>query len=54
MALLEVGPRFAYGTQGRKPDVPPDATIVYTVELLSSEPEPDVETLSVATRRDIG
>jgi len=54
MALLEVGPRFAYGAQGRKPNVPPDATIMYTVELLSSEPEPDIETLPVATRRDIG
>lgn len=54
VALLEVGPRFAYGTQGRKPDVPPNATIIYTVELLSSEPEPDIETLPAATRRDIG
>jgi len=54
VALLEVGPRFAYGAQGRKPDIPPDATIMYTVELLSSEQEPDIETLPVATRRDIG
>lgn len=54
VALLEVGPRFAYGTQGRKPDVPPAATILYTVKLLSSEPEPDIETLPATTRRDIG
>jgi FK506-binding protein 8 len=54
VALLEMGPRFAYGTLGREPDVPPDATVVYTVELLSSELEPDVEMLPAAKRKDIG
>jgi FK506-binding protein 8 len=54
VALLEVGPRFAYGSLGREPDVPRDATITYTVELLSAEPEPDIETLPVATRKETG
>jgi FK506-binding protein 8 len=54
VALLEVGPRFAYGSQGRAPDVPYDATVMYTVELLSSEPEPEIETLPAATRKEIG
>lgn len=54
VALLEVGPRFAYGSQGRQPDVPCDATIMYTVELLSSQPEPEIETLPAATRKEIG
>ncbi|PNF41145.1 hypothetical protein B7P43_G04230, partial [Cryptotermes secundus] len=44
VALLEVGPRFAYGSQGREPDIPCDVTVMYTVELLSSEPEPEIET----------
>jgi FK506-binding protein 8 len=54
VALLEVGPRFAYGSEGREPDVPRDATIMYTVELLSSEPEPEIETMPTATRKEIG
>lgn len=54
VALLEVGPRFAYGSQGREPDVPRDATVMYTVELLSSQPEPEIETLPAATRKEIG
>jgi FK506-binding protein 8 len=54
VALLEVGPRFAYGTLGREPDVPRDATVVYTVELLSAEPEPDVEMLPATKRKEIG
>ncbi|PSN35511.1 hypothetical protein C0J52_18442 [Blattella germanica] len=28
LALLEVGPRFAYGSKGRDPDVPPNVTII--------------------------
>jgi FK506-binding protein 8 len=54
VALLEVGPRFAYGTLGREPDVPHNATIVYTVELLSAEEEPDIEMLPAAKRKQIG
>ncbi|KDR12172.1 peptidyl-prolyl cis-trans isomerase FKBP8-like isoform X3 [Zootermopsis nevadensis] len=54
VALLEIGPRFAYGALGREPDVPRDATVVYTVELLSADPEPDVEVLPATKRKEIG
>ncbi|XP_069671727.1 peptidyl-prolyl cis-trans isomerase FKBP8 [Periplaneta americana] len=54
VALVEVGPRFAYGNLGRAPDVPSDATITYTVELLSAEQEPDIENLPIAKRKEIG
>ncbi|XP_049785098.1 uncharacterized protein LOC126187838 [Schistocerca cancellata] len=54
VALLEVGPRFAYGNLGRSPDIPPDAKLMYTIELLSAEGEPDLESLSIAQRREIG
>nr|UWK01895.1 FK506 binding protein [Locusta migratoria manilensis] len=54
VALLEVGPRFAYGTIGRSPDIPPDAKLIYTIELLSAEDEPDLESLSIARRKELG
>ncbi|XP_047111052.1 70 kDa peptidyl-prolyl isomerase-like [Schistocerca piceifrons] len=54
VALLEVGPRFAYGNLGRSPVIPPDAKLMYTIELLSAEGEPDLESLSIAQRREIG
>ena len=54
VALLDVWPRFAYGSQGREPDVPPDTKIMYTVELLSAEEEPDLDALSAEKRKEIG
>ncbi|XP_067002036.2 peptidyl-prolyl cis-trans isomerase FKBP8 [Anabrus simplex] len=53
-ALIEVGPRFAYGNIGRGSDIPPNATIIYKVELLSAEHEPDLDTLTAAERSRIG
>ncbi|RUS81035.1 hypothetical protein EGW08_011201 [Elysia chlorotica] len=46
VALMEMGekcelrtaPRFAYGDLGREPDIPKDANIVYTLEMLKIEP----------------
>ena len=54
IALLDVAPRFAYGSLGREPDVPPNTNIMYTVELLSAELEPEVETLPAEKRKSIG
>jgi len=53
-AEIIIGPRFAYGSEGRDPDIPPDATLHYTVTLVSTEPEPFLETLPLQTRKDIG
>ena len=54
VAEIEVYPRFAYGQLGKEPDIPPDATIFYTVELKSVEPEEELETLSISQRKEIG
>ncbi|XKL59406.1 hypothetical protein PGB90_000422 [Kerria lacca] len=54
---VRIGPRFAYGSKGLKDEkieVPPDATLYYTIELISTYPEPDVETMDVETREEIG
>ncbi|KMQ91381.1 peptidyl-prolyl cis-trans isomerase fkbp8-like protein [Lasius niger] len=52
VAEIVVDPRFAYGKHGKRP-IPPDATIIYTVELKTSELEPEIEMLSINQRREI-
>ncbi|KAJ1530594.1 hypothetical protein ONE63_005476 [Megalurothrips usitatus] len=57
--LVEIGPRFAFGPQGRPaensfPDVPGDVTVEYTLELLSTQPEPELEAIPIAERKRIG
>ncbi|XP_029669273.1 peptidyl-prolyl cis-trans isomerase FKBP8-like isoform X2 [Formica exsecta] len=51
VAEIVIDPRFAYGKQGKKP-IPPDATIIYTVELKAAELEPEIEKLSISQRRE--
>lgn len=54
VAEIEIDPRFAYGSLGKEPNIPPNATILYTVELKSSELEEETETLNVNQRKEIG
>lgn len=54
IALIEVNPRFAYGTIGQNPEIPPNAVIEYTVELKATRLETDIDTLNVKQRREIG
>lgn len=54
---VKVGPRFAYGSKGYKEGdvyIPPDATLYYTVELVSVTIEPEIETMDVETRKETG
>lgn len=53
-AEIVIAPRFAYGTLGDEPKIPPNATLSYTVELKSFEFEPESETLSISKRKEIG
>lgn len=48
---LKIQSRLAYGAKGLQPNVPPNATLLYTVELLSAEPEEEMEELSVDQRQ---
>lgn len=48
---LKIQPRLAYGSKGLHPNIPPDATVLYTVELLYVEPEEEIEQLSVEERQ---
>lgn len=54
---VKVGPRFAYGSKGYQEgsiNIPPDATLHYTVELVSVTTEPEIETMDVQTRKETG
>lgn len=59
-AEVIVSSRFAYGEQGLKNEehpersVPPNAQITYTVELVSTKEETDLESKSYAARKEIG
>lgn len=63
IALMDVGElseisivsRFAYGSIGdESKGIPPDATIVYTVELISVHEETDLEKKGFESRKEIG
>ena len=47
--------RFAYGSLGlQSKNIPADATIIYTVELLSAHEETDLEKTSYESRKEVG
>ena len=55
IAEVKISPRFAYGSKGDENlKIPPDATLSYTIEILSVSPEPEFDTLDVETRKEIG
>ncbi|KAH9513247.1 Peptidyl-prolyl cis-trans isomerase fkbp8 [Bulinus truncatus] len=61
-ALMEEGEKcelttdnkYAYGQLGREPDIPKDSKIIYTLELLSVEPAPELSSLTFDERLTIG
>ena len=55
LAEISVNSRFAYGSLGEESKgIPPEATIVYTIELLSAHEETDLEKKSFESRKEIG
>ena len=42
--------KYAYGELGRKPDIPSNATITYTIKLLKKEAAPDLNKLDIDQR----
>ena len=53
-AEVEIASRFGYGILGNKPNIPSDVTLWYTVELKSIKFEPEIESLVVSQRKEIG
>lgn len=54
VATVKVSSRFGYGSKGDLPTVPPNSNLIFRVELLHSEAEPDLAELNVSQRRTIG
>lgn len=52
VAEIEVAPRFAYGSLGKPPSIPADASITYTVTLKNVELEK--ENLTIDEKRKTG
>lgn len=47
---LTTDAKYAYGELGRKPDIPPNATITYMIKLTKKEEAPDINKLDVDER----
>jgi len=54
VSTLSVAPRFGYGKKGLPPLVPPNAHLLYTVEVVDFSSEKDLEELTLTKRRGIG
>lgn len=52
--LLKIEPRLAYGKIGLPPKIPPDAVVLYQIELVSVEPEDEIESLTLQHRQMTG
>lgn len=62
IALLDVGekcqlkiePRLAFGKIGLPPKIPPNSVVLYDIELVSAEPEDEIENLTIHQRKIVG
>lgn len=52
--LLKIEPRLAFGKTGLPPMIPPNAVILYEIELVSVEPEDEIESLTLQQRQMTG
>ena len=48
LAIVSIKPNLAYGTQGRKPDIPPDSRITYLFGLLHFEKQKEISEMTWA------
>ncbi|XP_042883136.1 peptidyl-prolyl cis-trans isomerase FKBP8-like [Penaeus japonicus] len=53
-AEVYVASRFAYGSKGLPPSIPPDVPLVYTLEILDSSPDEEPDSLPIPKRMTIG
>ncbi|VEN61029.1 unnamed protein product [Callosobruchus maculatus] len=51
---LKIQPRLAYGSIGLPPKIPSNTTLIYDIELVAVEPEPNADTLSIQERKILG
>ena len=53
LAIVSIKPSLAYGSQGRKPDIPPDSRITYLFGLLHFEKQKDITEITWAQVKNI-
>ncbi|CAG9860350.1 unnamed protein product [Phyllotreta striolata] len=51
---LQIEPRLAFSKKGLASDIPPDATVIYDVELVQVEPEDVIDSMTIGERRQKG
>ncbi|KAI5574966.1 hypothetical protein POPTR_010G201600v4 [Populus trichocarpa] len=51
VAKITCKPEFAYGSAGSPPDIPPDATLIFEVELVACKPRKGSSVTSVSEER---
>ena len=54
VSLLEIAPRFAYGSSGSPPKISPNVTLHYKITLKEVKQEEDIETMDFKRRKEIG
>lgn len=54
MAEVYIGARFAYGSKGLPPSIPPDVPLTYTIEILDISPDVEPDSLPIPKRMSIG
>ena len=54
LAIVSIKPNLAYGSLGRKPDIPADSRITYLFGLLHFEKQKEVGEMTWAQRRKMG
>lgn len=53
LAIVSIKPSLAYGSQGRKPDIPADSRITYLFGLLHFEKQKDISEMTWAQVRKL-
>ena len=53
LAIVSIKPSLAYGSQGRKPDIPADSRITYLFGLLHFEKQKDISEMTWAQVRNM-